>query len=99
MPTALDRQWLRHGLYCQASGFLDGHWWSCLCSELGSCAGSSCDGGRRFNKLWRGTFLIMHLLEKQAVHAALTYLLPYLALSKRPQQTAVGDTMQGLVVF
>ena len=40
--------------------------------------------------------LVMHLQEKQAVHVALTDLLPYLALEKRPQRPiALCDTMQG----
>ena len=57
-----------------------------FCSEFLFCARSSCNGGRRFNKLWHGTCLVMHLQEEQAVHVALTDLLLYLALEKRPQR-------------
>ena len=49
---------------------------------------------------WRGALLVMHLLEKQAVHGVASDLLPCLALENRLQQlTALCATMQGLVIF
>ncbi len=57
-----------------ATGGLD------FCSDLVLCAGSLCSRGHRLNKPWRGTFLVMHLLEKQVVHVALPDLQACLAL-------------------